>query len=274
MIRVFPNKTKWTPCDDLAFIGWPPLFRPPKQPVMVSVTFTWDIDMGQRLQKAWSVYYNNVRLGGPALNDPGGEFIPGRFIKEGVTITSRGCPKHCPWCFIPKREGALRELSIQEGHIVNDNNLLACSKSHITKVFSMLRNRPKAANFKGGIDATLLCDWHRTLFDSIRVQEIWVACDTLAALQPLKKAAQILDGIPINKKRCYVMVGFNGEGLAQAESRLEKVYELGFLPFCQLYQLSNKIDYSKEWKALARKWSRPAAYRSHQPITARDVIRP
>ncbi len=49
MIRVFPRKTAWTPTDELAFVGDPPLFRPPEQPVMVSVTFTWDIPEGERL---------------------------------------------------------------------------------------------------------------------------------------------------------------------------------------------------------------------------------
>lgn len=262
MIRVFPHKTKWTPSDDLAFVGWPPLFRPEEQPVMVSVCFTWDLELGQRLQRAWSVHYSDVRLGGPALNDPGSEFVPGRYIKEGVTITSRGCSKRCPWCFVPKREGSIRELEIRDGWIVQDNNLLACSKDHIKKVFRMLKRQPKGAVFSGGLETTLLKDCHRFLLDTIKIREIWVACDSKTALSPLKKAAQILDGIPINKRRCYVMIGFNGEGLAQAESRLEKVYELGFLPFCQLYRSEDKKAYSKEWRALARKWSRPAAYRS------------
>ena len=264
MIRVFTRRNKWTPTDPLSFVGWPPLFRPPEQPVHISVTFTWDIDQGQRLRDAWAVYYNDVQIGGPALGDPGGQFDPGVYIKEGVTITSRGCNKRCPWCFVPRREGPVRELKIKPGHIIQDNNLLACSKVHIKRVFEMLQGQ-KSAVFSGGIDTTLLKDWHRPLFDSIKVKEIWVACDTWTALSPLKKAARILDGISINKKRCYVMVGFNGEGLAQAESRLEKVYELGFLPFCQLYKSSKKINYNKEWKALARKWSRPAAYRSHNP---------
>jgi len=52
-IRVFPRRTKWTPADDLAFVGDPPLpgFRPadPQTPVRVSVAFTWDLDEANRL---------------------------------------------------------------------------------------------------------------------------------------------------------------------------------------------------------------------------------
>lgn len=76
MIRVFPRRTKWTPTDDLSYIGYPPLFRPPEMPVRISVTFTWDIPLAQKLYMAWSAYYQDVQIGGPAFNDPGGEFIP------------------------------------------------------------------------------------------------------------------------------------------------------------------------------------------------------
>jgi len=107
MIRVFPRRTKWTPTDDLAFVGDPPLWEVPDLQVSVSVTFTWDLPEAARLQRAWKAKMMHQRsrvsiaYGGPALGDPGGEFVPGRFVKEGVTVTSRGCSKNCPWCLVP-----------------------------------------------------------------------------------------------------------------------------------------------------------------------------
>ena len=263
MIRVFPNRTKWTPTDELAFVGDPPLFRPQQMPVRVSVTFTWDLLEGQRLAKAWANYYNDVEIGGPAFGDPGCEFEPGRFIKEGVTITSRGCSKKCKFCFVPGREGAVRELPIKEGWIVQDNNLLACSKLHIEKVFDMLRNQPHPADFNGGLDTIYLQDWHRDLLDSIRLKQMFFACDTPAGIKPLERAAGILDGISRNKRFCYVLIGFDGEKLADAERRLERVFDLGFLPFAQLYQGEQKREYPKDWRRVARTWSRPAAMKAH-----------
>ncbi|MBM3120406.1 MAG: hypothetical protein FJ006_12845 [Chloroflexi bacterium] len=262
MIRVFPRRTKWTPIDDLAFVGDPPLFRPREQPVFVSVTFTWDIAEGERLARAWSNYYRDVRIGGPAFGDQGGEFEAGRFIKDGVTITSRGCPWKCSWCFVPKREGTIRELKIKEGYIVQDNNLLACSRGHIESLFEMLRGQRKAAVFAGGLDIRLLKPWHKKLIDSIRVHELWFACDTMTSLRNLERAAEILDGIPQRKRRCYVMIGYGNESLKQAETRLEKVFALGFDPFSQLYRGDGERQYGADWKALNRKWSRPAAYHS------------
>lgn len=268
MIRVFPRQTKWTPTDALAFVGDPPLFLPIEQPVKISVTFTWDISEGERLFRAWSGIYKDVEIGGPAFRDPGGDFVPGRFIKEGVTITSRGCLRHCSHCFVPSREGTIRELEIKDGHIIQDNNLLACNRPHIEAVFDMLRRQKKAAIFSGGLDTRLLQDWHRDLIDSIRVHELWFACDTDKAITYLKKATKILDEIPEQKKRCYVMIGFKDETLKDAEKRLEEVYALGFLPFAQLYRGVNEREYNKEWRELNRKWSRPAAYRrTHDTVT-------
>jgi hypothetical protein len=264
MIRVFPKQTSFTPDDELSFVGLPPLFRPKEQlPVRISCVFTWDIPTAEKLKEEWSMYYDDVKVGGPAYGDEGGEFIPELFTKKGITITSRGCNKKCKWCFVPKREGSLRELQIKDGWIVNDNNLLQCSDQHIKNVFDMLRRQPKAAEFKGGIDKALLKDWHRGLLDSIRLKEIWLACDTESAITQLARAAKILEGIKTYKKRCYVLIAFDNETPLEAEKRLEKIYNLGFWPFAQLYQPEQKRTYSKAWKQLVRKWSRPAAFNTY-----------
>ena len=265
MIRVFVKRTTFTPIDDLAFVGNPPLFRPDDRniPVAVSCVFSWDRPEALRLRDEWATYYNDVSVGGPAFDDPGGEFIPGRFVKHGVTITSRGCIKRCKWCFVPKREGTIRELEIKRGNVVQDNNLLACSRKHIEAVFDMLQDE-KGVYFSGGFDSTLFEDWHRNLLDTIRVREIWWACDTDAAIPVIAKVAKMCDGISRNKMRCYTMIGFNGETIAQAKERCERVYNLGYLPFAQLYKGDGQQEYGEEWKALARFWSRPAIYKSEQ----------
>lgn len=262
MIRVFPARNNWTPTDGMAFVGDPPLFKPPdpETPVSVSVTFTWHRREGERLADSWARFYRNVRLGGPAFGDPGGQFTPGLFLKFGCTITSRGCPKSCPWCHVPEREGKIRELRIQPGWIVQDNNLLACSEAHVRAVFDMLRAQQRQIYFNGGLDKHFLKSWHRELFDSIPIGELWFACDTTKDLTQLASAAEIVRGIPTRKLRCYTMIGYDGEALREAEGRIEQVFRLGFMPFCQLYQDDDTKVYPLEWRQLQRKWARPAAY--------------
>lgn len=259
MIRVFPTRTKWTPTDNLAFVGDPPLFRPKEQPVMVSVSFTWDIEEGKRLFRAWSEFFPDVQIGGPAFGDAGDDFVSGRYIKAGVTITSRGCPKRCEGCFVSSREGKTRELPIVDGNIVQDNNLLACSRKHIEAVCEMLKRQKKAAIFSGGLDVDFLCDWHINLFLSMRIAALWFACDHYKAIKKVREIVPMLADFPKYKRRCYCMIG-KDETYGQAKERLEAVYAMGFFPFAQLYRGDSPISYSQAWKDLARKWSRPAAY--------------
>lgn len=261
MIRVFPRRTKWTPVDEFAFVGDPPLFRPPEMPVRVSVTFEWDLQEGARLYDAWGSLYEDVVLGGPAFGDHGGEFTPGLFLKKGVTITSRGCPRLCPWCFVPRREGNIRELEIKAGYIVQDNNLLACSPEHIMRVFEMLQEQKRNIFFNGGLDSRLFNEHHRRLLDTIKIGELWFACDHHSALPALEKVRDLISDISADKKRCFVMIGRQPETLYDAEKRLHKIYELGFLPFSQLYRGPGEMIYTKAWLALNKKWSRPALYR-------------
>jgi len=233
--------------------------------VRVSVTFTWHRAEAERIAAAWQEFYRDVQIGGPAYGAVGGEFTPGMFLKEGCTITSRGCSKGCGWCVVPKREGAIRELAINPGWIVQDNNLLACSEGHIRAVFDMLRNQKRRAYFNGGLDKHFLKSWHRELFDSVSIGELWFACDTTQDLPWLERAAAILDGYAIRKLRCYTMVGYDGETIFDAEKRLNRVFGLGFLPFTQLYQPEARKPYSEDWRHLCRKWARPAAMLAPEP---------
>ena len=182
-----------------------------------------------------------------------------------MTITSRGCIRNCDFCFVPKREGKLRELEIKDGWIVQDNNLLACSRKHIEAVFEMLRKQKKAINFSGGLDSKLFKKWHMEQIEGLTIKHLWFSCDYPEAEKYLKRAGELLANYPIWKKRCYVLIGFNGESVVQAEKRLEGIFKMGFLPFAQLYQGEHKKPWTKKWDRLQRKWCRPAAYRSILP---------
>lgn len=265
--RVFPTKTSMCPQDEDCYFGLPPLWTPPYDVVHISVTFTWDLSKVSSLISEWS-RYGNVLVGGPALNDRGGEFEPGRYLRPGITITSRGCPKQCPWCFVPSREGKLRELQIQTGNIIQDNNLLACSKKHICKVFDMLRTQ-RQIQFKGGLDATLLKSWTVEVLRGLRIDEIWLSYDRPEAFKSLKKAVEKLKPyFSRDKIRCYVLIGFQGDTISAAESRLRQAWEVGTLPFAMRYRRYSEVwggTYlftERVWNLLTMQWSRPAIIRS------------
>jgi len=120
ILRVFPERTALTPTDDLAVIG-PPGKKPglPEfDEIHVSCTFTWQLPQARDIAHCWARRYPKVhtKMGGPACGDPGREFTPGLYVRFGISISSRGCPNKCPWCFVPKREGKLRLLPICTGN--------------------------------------------------------------------------------------------------------------------------------------------------------------
>jgi hypothetical protein len=265
IIRVFPKRTSFTPNDSLSFVGDPPLFRPDADEIHVSATFTWDIEESQRLAEAWRQYYPIARLGGPAFDACPNGFTPGMYVKRGVTFTTRGCNNFCPWCLVWRREGKLVEYrDFAPGYIIQDNNLLQASKWHVARVFEMLKSQRRAAVFSGGLDSRLIDDWTAEGLRGLRIEQLFLAADTKAALRPLEKALKKLAPLGRRKLRVYVLIGYDGETISDATERLEKVWHLGGLPFAQLFQPPEEyIDYSDDWKHLARLFARPAAMYSY-----------
>lgn len=255
-----------TPKDSMAFVGDPPMIRTDADEVHISVCFTWDILKADRLAKAWGQYYPVVRVGGPAFGSDCNGFVPGFYVRQGVTFTSRGCNNSCPWCLVPEREGKLRPIGdFSIGNIIQDNNLLQCDREHIDRVFAMLRTR-HAIEFTGGLDSRLITDPVADGLRSLRVRQLFLSCDTKEALKPLRRAASKLSGFNRNHLRCYVLIAYGGETISEAVDRLRDVWVAGFVPFAQLYQPKDRyIEYSKEWKDLARTWSRPAAMKARAP---------
>jgi len=160
-------------------------------------------------------------------------------------------------------DSPLRLLEIKPGWIVQDNNLLATGRKHMGKVFKMLKWQRKAAKFAGGLDARLVDDWVAEQLRGLRISEVFLAADTNGALNPLAQATKRLSFLPRNKLRCYVLCAYKGAGQEEAEERLRAVWDIGCLPFAQLYQPPDQyIKYNKEWRDLARRWSRPAIIKS------------
>ena len=87
--RVFPTKTNMSPRDKDAYFGPPDMFTPYYDEIHISTVFTWDKKKSSALAKAWLLYGDKVKVGGPAYDAKGGRFVSGKYLKSGVIITSR-----------------------------------------------------------------------------------------------------------------------------------------------------------------------------------------
>ena len=276
IIRVFPRRTKATPDDALAFTTPPPKqgrdykqltlhgdipdWRDAKE-VHVSVSFSYDMQKAEQLAESWHKAGFAVTLGGPAFNIPGGNFTPGMYLKKGYVITSRGCNNACWFCKVPDRENGLHELPIQNGWNVVDDNFLGCSENHIRAVFEMLKTQPQKPIFTGGLEARLLQPWHVDVLRESKVERMYFAYDTPEDFEPLIHAGKLLrDGGIKNtsgsRAKCYVLIGYPGDSMEQAEKRLIDTWRAGFFPYAMLFRNENG-ETNEDWRQFQRLWVRP-----------------
>lgn len=267
IIRVFPRRTKATPTDELSVVGRGPGMFDKADEIHISVTFTWDLPYAEKLMKAWKTVAP-VRVGGPAIGERSNNFVSGRYIREGYTITSRGCPNRCWFCSVWKREGnEVRELPISDGWNVLDDNLLACSDNHIRAVFAMVARQPRCnpPEFTGGLEAKRLLPWHcKALKEQVRSNQLFFAYDTPDDLRPLQEAGKMLRAAGWKCQqdggralRCYVLCGWPKDTLKAAETRMREAMKAGFVPMAMVFKQGDGKS-TPEWSKFQREWARPA----------------
>jgi len=260
ILRIFPRRTRATPNDPGVYIGEPDLFTPEVAEIHISVTFSWDVPRAKRLAEIWRER-GNVSLGGPAMGTRGGDFEPGKYLKHGYVITSRGCPNKCWFCEVWRRDGDIRELPITRGWNVLDDNLLACSEGHIRAVFEMLKQQPKRAEFTGGLEAARLKDWHIDLLLDLHPKQVFFAYDTKDDYEPLRDAGRRLLSAGFTRAshtlRCYVLIGYPGDTQGAAEIRLMRTVEAGFMPMAMLWRDERNQITTMKGRRFQRMWARP-----------------
>ena len=261
IIRVFPRRTRATPVDDLVRVNVPPGLFDECDEVHVSCTFSYDRPRAEWLERQWQ-HVAPVQISGPAYGDPGGEFVPGRYLRPGYTITTRGCPNRCWFCDVWKREGPTRELPIRDGWNVLDSNLLAASEPHIRAVFAMLARQTRRVEFTGGLEAARLQPWHVDLLAGLKPRPaVWLAYDEPRDLEPLREACRMLLAAgwtrASHRLRCYVLAGYPGDTLAAASERCATAIAVGCTPMAMVYRGPDG-RYPVGWRQWQRQWARPA----------------
>ena len=269
LIRVFPRRTKATPSDALAYVGPPDLFAEADE-VHISVSFTYDKAIAERLAEAWR-WVAPVKLGGVAYGDDSLEFIPGRYVRPGYTITSRGCPRRCWFCGVWKKWPSPNLLPIVDGWNILDDNLLACPRHHVEQVFAMLRRQERRVEFTGGLEALALEDYQVDLLAGLVPRpNMFFAYDPGDAFETLEHAARRLLAAGFtpqsHRLRCYVLIGYPKDDLTAAEARLRQMLSIGFTPMAMLWRPETPSQErwrpAPEWRSFQRRWARPAIIHS------------
>jgi hypothetical protein len=260
LIRVFSRKNNATPDDENVRFLRPGIFDEADK-VFVSVTFKEDKKRAEYLATCWERLTKKVTVGGPAYDDPGGEFEPGMFLKKGYVITSRGCPNHCWFCEAWKREGnKSRELQIRQGFNILDSNLLACSEKHIKAVFKMLESQKEKPRFTGGLEAAKMKPWIVEALKKLKPTTAYFAYDELSDYEPLVECCKMLKQYEIlpnpgHNYFCYVLCGYKADTFDLAEKRLNQVIDLGLFPMAMLFDKENHRRKNDGWLKFQKVWA-------------------
>lgn len=178
--------------------------------------------------------------------------------KHAIGFLTRGCIRHCPWCVVPRKEGAIRpyrtwrEVKRQDSRdiVFMDNNVLACPHG-IEQIRDMI-GQDVRVDFNQGLDARLITPDVAALLAGLKwIRFIRMSCDTDTMLPVVLDAVRELGANGIKPYRVFVYLLV--QDIESAERRALALRDAGVEVFAQPYRdFENKIDPTEEQKRFAR----------------------
>ena len=198
---------------------------------------------------------------------PDFSIYPESIIRNKITkklqsfgFLTRGCIRHCPWCVVPLKEGAIKAVSdieiVAQGRktvTLMDNNFLASDENFIEEQLEKIHKMKLRIDFNQGLDARLVTDKNAKLLAKCSfIKYIRFACDTMQSFPAFKNAVELMrkngykGGI-----FCYILA----KDVEETHERILKVLSIDdkIRPFCQPYRNFEKNEEppSRKMNALA-----------------------
>ena len=241
-----------------------PFFAPGYDIIYASKVFSWTSMPG---------IPETSHIGGPGSGD--NNSLPGQInnvcpdydlygINYSMGFLTRGCPRSCNWCNVPKMEGGIRpehdiELFLRHRRVVlMDNNVLASDYGldQIIKIAKM----DVRVDFNQGLDARLIDRGIANILAKVKwTRFIRVSCDYPAMIADVQRAVAHLKAAGYSGEiSCYVLA----EEIDSALERIEALQEMGIDPFVQPYRPLSGGQPSPLLKKFAKWVNRKALFKS------------
>lgn len=175
-----------------------------------------------------------------------------------IGYLTRGCIRNCPWCIVPKKEGAIhsyrtwQEIKRPDSKkiVFMDNNVLACEHG-INQIKGMVQQDIRI-DFNQGLDARLIDNDTAALLAMVKwIRFIRMSCDTDAMLDTVLNAVGRLKWHGVKPYRIFVYLLV--QDVESAERRAIALRDAGVEPFAQPYRdFTTNAEPARELKDFAR----------------------
>lgn len=123
-------------------------------------------------------------------------------VDYAVGFLSRGCIRRCPWCVVPKKEGALRQYrdceQVAQGRKrvrFLDNNFLANDRDFVREQLEKMKALDLRIDFNQALDARLVDEENARWLAAVKWDTYMrFSADTMSTVEPVKKAVRTMQG--------------------------------------------------------------------------------
>lgn len=128
-----------------------------------------------------------------------------------IGYLTRGCPNHCRWCVVPKKEGDIRPYKTwrelvrpdTDKLVLMDNNILACEHGR-EQMISMIGSGYRI-DLNQGMDARLVDDEIAYILSRLRwIRFIRFSCDQKSQIEPVRKTIELLGKYGVKPYRIFI----------------------------------------------------------------------
>ncbi len=186
-------------------------------------------------------------------------------LDYSLGFTTRGCIRHCDYCFVPEKEGALRahadleEFAAHRDVVLLDNNILA--HEHGIRQIERAVALGKRLDINQGLDCRLIdAAMARLLAQVSWLKPLRLACDGRGQLPALRRAVETLRWHNVTPTRYFVYVLVRD--LDDALERIRALKGMHLDPFAQPYIPPDGEKPTPVQSAFARWVNHKAEFRS------------
>lgn len=187
-----------------------------------------------------------------------------------IGYLTRGCPNHCSWCYVPRKEGSIKpyrsysEIVRPDTNklVLMDNNILACE--HGISQLRELAQTDYRIDLNQGMDIRLLTDEVCSILKEIKwIKYIRFSCDSKSQLPYFERAVKLFDKYSIPKSKIFIYLLVRDD-LDDAEERVRSLFTmnknfnlyaqaernepLGIVPSKLQLEFTNRYIYSRCYK--------------------------